>query len=263
MQGHRDQEIVGGVDAVLEDQLLPLGIHRLEASAGTVPYLAPGQELRHGLAYGFAGHRQRCGLRSEQPYLHVVPKTLAAEVVIQEERSLVRRGRALVGQARHHYGDATGGEVGDLLPQAFRALQRVVGVGGAQPGELPHGVLGAQGNDEVIAGQLFPVKADCLAGQIDPGDLGSYELDPLAAEAAQIAADLPGDLLAQHDGGVGEGEAMPDAAVYQDYAVLGGEQLPQPVGGHQAADPAPQDGYRLAGHVETLFYPKQRFQTKD
>jgi hypothetical protein len=52
---------------------------------------------------------------------------------------------------------------------------------------------------------------------------------------------------------------MPDVAVYQDDPVLAGEELTQPVDGHQAANSTTQDGYRLASHLETLLNPKQRF----
>ena len=78
----------------------------------------------------------------------------------------------------------------------------------------------------------MPGQVHGLLGGVDAGDLVGDELDPLTVEAAQVAADLPGDLLAQHDGGIGGCKAVPDVALYQDDAVLAVKQPPQSVGGH-------------------------------
>ena len=184
----------------------------------------------------------RAVLRREDVDLYLLAHAAGVEVVFEQHRGLVRRGRAFEGQAGDGDQDASAREVAQGRGEAFGAVEAVEGL--SDLGEAGSGVereLGAEREDEEVVVELAAIGAHVALLEVDVAHFGVDELDAVTREPGAIALDRLGTALAGHDPEVGGREGRLLLAIDDDDA-RGRRQQPASFSGcDDATDTAAED----------------------
>ena len=144
-------------------------------------------------------------------------------------------------------------EPGERVPECRRARERVQVVSSLdQSGDRPRCKVGTERHDHGIAGELPASGADGARRGIEPLDLRTHDVNPLALEPGERPLDALGLSLAYGEPEQRGLEEVLRLAVDQDDPVRVGEVLPQAIRGDQPAHATTEndDGLGL-GHVNS------------
>ncbi len=199
-------------------------------------------QLAHGGADRGPRDRHRLRLGREQAEREALGTRLPREPFVDEQGGLVRRGRALVGRCDDGDQHTAAGEAVERVAQAQRGVQLVELVRHAgRAWQRLQGEMGARGQDQRIG--MHPIAGDldhALHG-IHGHDLGASELETMARQGREAAADLLGPAPSGDHPRVAGSQRHLGPAIHHEDAMGLGQQRAQAARRGDAAESGADD----------------------
>jgi hypothetical protein len=248
---YAEEQVERQAPTIIEDRLARVGVERGDTAIGHEHDVTFGERREDG----FGGCRRRRDRRAEWDHdldRDIVARAARPQELVQQERRLARRRRALERRSTHADDRRARGERRKQVANGLGARHRIelVAAGDESRGRVDV-VIGPQRDDQDVGLVPVEIRHHLPPGGIDRGDGFLTEPDVRLREVAVVQPNGIGRLLAEHHVELREAEHERVGPIDQRDVDLIAELLRQPGRQFQPAETGSEDEHRCRhGHKD-------------